>query len=77
MYRGFGNMLSSMLIVWMIPIVLIVIIIIGVIMIANNKQNHTKNRPNPALDILNERFAKGEIDEEEYLKKKKVIGDDK
>lgn len=73
MYHGFGNMLSNMLVVWIIPIILIVIIGISIYMIGNNKKGNSKTKGNSALDILNERFAKGEIDEEEYKKKKENL----
>ncbi|WP_129410067.1 SHOCT domain-containing protein [Marinitoga lauensis] len=33
----------------------------------------TSQEKNIALEILNEKFAKGEIDEEEYLRKRKLI----
>lgn len=73
MYGGFGNMLTGMLIVWLIPIILIVIIGIAVFMIVNNKKNNSKTKSNPALAILDERFAKGEIDDEEYIKMKRNL----
>lgn len=73
MYRGFGNMGSRMLMGWIIPLIIIVIIAIAVYMIVNNKKEDKNTRSNSALDILNERYAKGEIDEEEYSKKKKDL----
>ena len=42
-------------------------------MIANNKKENNKITSNSALGILNERFAKGEIDEEEYNRRKKIL----
>ena len=41
----------------------------------NNSQNNPSNlgTANNPLDILNERFAKGEIEEAEYLKKKAIL----
>ena len=68
MYFEFWDMLSSMLIIWIIPLILIVIIGISIYMIVKNKRGKS-----PALEILNERFAKGEINEEEYIKKKENL----
>lgn len=73
MHRSFGNMGSGMFFTWIIPVILIVIIGIAVYMIVNNKNVNNRNRSNSALNILNERYAKGEIDEEEYNKKKKDL----
>lgn len=73
MYRRFGGMGSGMVFAWIIPLILIVIIGVAVYMILKNKKEDNKTKSNPALDILNVRFAKGEIDESEYLKKKKNL----
>lgn len=74
MYRGFGNMLSNMLIVWIIQIILISIIGIPIYMIGKNKKGNGKTGSNAALEILNKRFAKGEIDEEYKKNKKNLSG---
>ncbi len=39
----------------------------------NNNIPHNFSIANNPLDILNERFAKGEIEEAEYLKKKAIL----
>jgi putative membrane protein len=61
--------------------------ILGIILIAiiaffaikyfneNNNNSNTFSQKNNALDVLNERYAKGEIDEEEYNRKKKILKD--
>ena len=40
---------------------------------SNQISNNTENLNDKAILILNERFAKGEIDEEEYLRRKTAI----
>jgi len=61
-----------------IPLLLIGLIIYAVVKLtqSNSINNNTKNiKLNDAIDILNQRFANGEISEEEYMKKKKMIRD--
>lgn len=75
MYRRFASMGSGMFLSWIIPIILIAIIAIAVFMIVNNNMANSKSRNDSAMDILNERFARGEIDEEEYRNKKKNLSE--
>jgi len=75
MYYGFRDMLSNMLIVWFIPIVLFLLISISIYMIRKNIKENNQRFSNSSLKILNEKYAKGEIDEEEYIRKKKMIFD--
>jgi putative membrane protein len=56
-----------------IPIIIIAIVVFAIYKLFQN--NNTKNigtRDN-SLDILNERFARGEINEEEYNSKKNAL----
>ncbi|MGO1369818.1 MAG: SHOCT domain-containing protein [Senegalia sp. (in: firmicutes)] len=57
---------------------LIIVIIIGYFLIKYFNENNNSNTSNSyrksnPLDILNERYARGEIDEEEYNRKKKIL----
>lgn len=73
MYYGFRNILSNTLIVWIIPIILLLLIGTSIYMIGKNKKQNNQYRSDSALEILNIRFAKGEIDEEEYSENKRSL----
>lgn len=62
---------------WIIPLIILVIIGISLYMIFKhtNETNKTKTSDESALDILDKRYARDEIDDEEYLKKKELIKD--
>ncbi|NFF77697.1 SHOCT domain-containing protein [Clostridium sporogenes] len=59
---------------WMIvPMIFRLLIIIGIIYaVVKLFKNHMANNNN-AIKILNEKYATGEISEEEYLKRKNTI----
>ena len=73
MHFGFRGMLPNGLIVWVIPITLLLIIGISIYMIVKNKKQKNQYKNDSSLNILNERFAKGDIDVEEYEEKKKNL----
>ncbi len=58
----------GMLLFWLIPIVLIVLVVRYVL-----GEKGGKTEPSP-LDILKTRYARGEIDEEEFQRKKRELG---
>lgn len=55
---------------WFIIIVLVVFVIRAVINSGQNKQRMDKETP---IEILKRRYANGEIDEEEFQKRKKEL----
>lgn len=74
---GFGGPYGGGGFFMMIPMLLILLITVYFIHKAfnNNKNNSTHIFSSKAMNILNERFAKGEISEEEYISKKQKIVD--
>ena len=73
MYRG-SRMFGGGGIVW---ILIIAVAIYFVIKYLNKNSNGFKvfKKENDAIETLNKRYAKGEIDEEEYKKKKSMLED--
>jgi putative membrane protein len=70
---GYGNNFMGGWFGMIIPLIIIVIVIFAIYKLLQN--NNTKNiePKNNSLDILNERFARGEINEEEYNTKKNIL----
>ena len=56
---------------WLFWIFLIIVIIWLVMTMSGRKELSTKQ--NSALDILKERYAKGEIDQQEFVQKRKEL----
>lgn len=67
---GFG----AMGLFGLIPLVLIGLIIYAVVKLTQ-RDNYNNRGEHDALDMLNQRFANGEISEEEYTRKKKLLRD--
>lgn len=68
---GFGSGL------WFNYVVGAVLLIIGILMIIMilKKKNNTSHISSEAIETLKTKYAKGEITEEEYLKRKSIIND--
>lgn len=63
-----------MVIIW-VAIIFFVVWLVREMSGANKKQDGAEHRKKTALDILNERYAKGEIDRKEFEEKKKDLAD--
>jgi putative membrane protein len=74
-YGGYGMMGFGW--GWLMMLGVLVLTILGVVALIRYLQNTSKNNTQPnysnALTILNERYVKGEISEEEYIKMKSQI----
>lgn len=70
------NLLNRFLVLLFFIVIIIVVVIIVVRMI-KNETSSTEQNENKALSILQNRLARGEIDEEEYYRLKKVLEEDR
>lgn len=71
MGNGFGFGGGFMIFWWIVIIVAVVALIKW--LSASSGRSITSGREKTALDILNERYAQGEIDDEEYARKKREL----
>lgn len=71
---GYGGYGAIHMIVWAI---ILIAIVVGVIWLVRSMtgagSGHMPMRRSPGLDALEERYARGEINRDEYLEKKKDI----
>lgn len=70
---------------WLFPLVMVVLCFLmmrgrkGSMMCgcgSSDETNHPENSHDSAEDILNKRYARGEIDKEEYQQKKRILNQD-
>jgi putative membrane protein len=54
---------------WIFGIALLILLVWAIVKITSNRTPASAERQKTALEILKERFAKGEINKEEYEKK--------
>lgn len=67
MSSGFGIPGLGMILIWG----LIALLVVGLVRLFTREQPGAGKRP---ADILDERFARGDIDEDEYERKKRLLG---
>lgn len=68
-WHGFGG--GFMWLFWII----LIVAVLWAIRVASGKQGASTEKPKTAMEILNERYAKGEIDREEFEQKRKDLSD--
>jgi putative membrane protein len=73
-YGGFGNNGFGGAIMMIIALLLIVIVVYAIFKLLNQPKYNEAKENSKAVDIIAEKYALGEISEEEYLKKKKLLG---
>ncbi len=71
--NGIHGMGWGMGLAWILGIVVLIVIIWAVTRGINTGQNATPTEKKSALDILKERYARGEINKEEFEEKKHVL----
>jgi putative membrane protein len=67
------NNTFSMMFVFIAGIALFAVIILSIYMIIKNNKSKDNNNKSKAIEILNQKYALGEISEEEYIKKKEIL----
>ena len=58
---------------WIVGIVLLTIVVWGIVKVVNSNNKLQGNNNKSALDILKDRFVKGDISKEEFEEMKKII----
>jgi putative membrane protein len=72
---GYGNSYGMMGggFFWFIPLILIIIAIVAIYVISSRRKNRNVFSNDSSIEILNQRYARGEINEEQYIKMRDII----
>jgi putative membrane protein len=73
---GYGALSISNMILWIILVSLVVAAVVWLVRRLPLDTHQSYGRRSPGLDALEERYACGEIDRDEYLQKKQDISPD-
>ncbi len=71
--HGLNGMSWGMGFGWLIGLIILIILIWLIVKAVNNGSTSAPQQSKSALEILKERYAKGEIDKEEFETKKRAI----
>ncbi|MBS3931100.1 MAG: SHOCT domain-containing protein [Sphingomonadales bacterium] len=78
-YGGWVSMIFGPLLMILVPVALIVVVLLAVRGFwpsSNGSSSAQPTVPSAPLDILKERFARGEIDKEEFEERRRILKDD-
>ena len=73
---GYGALGISNMILWIVLVGLVVAAVVWLVRSLPLDTYQSYGRRSPGLDALEERYARGEIDRDEYLQKKQDISPD-
>jgi putative membrane protein len=71
--HGFGGMGVGMGWGWIIGLIVLVVFIWFIVRTVNRDQASSQTNNKSTLDILKERYARGEIDKDEFEEKKRTL----
>ncbi len=74
-WGGYGGYGPFGMIIWLVILVLVIAAVVWLIRSASHPGIHLPGagRRSPGLDVLEERYARGEINRDEYVQKKRDI----
>lgn len=72
---GWSGMILGPLLMIVVPVVLVAVVILALRRFWPQSTGSSSAPPQEPLDILKERFARGEIDKEEYEERRRILGE--
>jgi putative membrane protein len=74
-YGGYGGYGAFSMIIWVVILIAIVALVVWLVRsLSGPGAHHVGPRGSSGLDVLDDRYARGEINRDEYLEKKRDLG---